>query len=644
MGQTTGLRRNPISWSLKRFPENVRSLASSCLFLGCVVIGTTLATAPVFGQTVSSQTVLGADVYQTRCAQCHENAAASRAPSRDTLQKMTASRILRTLDFGLMMGVAYPLTREERQAVAGFLGTKGSEPGPAASAFCSAERHPLSAETAGNWNGWSPLPANTRFQPSGGITRDQVPRLKLKWAYGFAGDVTAFAAPTVLDDTIFVGSAGGVVQALEAKTGCLHWTFQANGPVRSAITAVANASGSDYSLLFGDQIGWFYSLEAKSGQLLWKHRIDDHEGTRLTGSPEVYAGVAFIGAASWEETRSIEPHYACCTFRGSVTALRVADGSKVWKTYTIDPPRKTGVNSAGAQQWGPSGAPVWSAPTIDPKRGVIYVTTGDNYSSPATATSDAVMALDITTGKIRWFQQTTPNDAYTSACRNHGPNCPEEDGPDYDFGSSALLLSLPDGKDILVAGQKSGVVYGLDPNQKGKVRWQTRVGQGGRNGGVQWGMASDGQAVFAAASDLTGVLNSGGAVGGAKFDPAKGGGLTALRPADGGKMWFVAPHPCDPPRPGCSPAQSQAVTAIPGVVFSGSVDGHLRAFAAGDGKILWDFDTAKSYSTVNGVEAKGGSLDGAGPVVAGGMLFVNSGYPRNGGMPGNVLLAFAPEE
>jgi len=445
-----------------------------------------------------------------------------------------------------------------------------------------------------------------------------------------------------LNGTIFVGSAGGVVQALEAKTGCLHWTFQANGPVRSAIVAVAN--GSDYSLLFGDQIGWFYALAAKTGRLLWKHRLDEHEGTRLTGSPAAYEGVVFVGAASWEETRSIEPHYACCTFRGSVTALRVADGSQVWKTYTIDPPKKTRVNSAGTQQWGPSGAPVWSAPTMDAKRGVIYVTTGDNYSSPSTATSDAVMALDIATGKIRWFQQTTPNDAYTSACRNRGPNCPEEDGPDYDFGSSALLLSLPGGKEILVAGQKSGVVYGLDPDQKGKILWQTRVGQGGRNGGVQWGMASDGQAVFAAVSDLAGVLNSGGAVGGAKFDPAKGGGLTALRPADGGKIWFAAPHPCDPPRPGCSPAQSQAVTAIPGVVFSGSVDGHLRAFAAEDGKALWDFDTAKSYSTVNGVEARGGSLDGAGPVIAGGMLFVNSGYPRNGGMPGNVLLAFAPEE
>ena len=617
------------------------SADSFCALLGLAMIGIMLSSGPLAAQT-SEKTAGGANVYQTRCAQCHENAVATRAPSREALQKMPATRILRTLDFGLMMGVAYPLTREERQAVANYLGTKGGEPGPPAAAFCNAERHPLSGEAAGNWNGWSPSPANTRFQKAGRITKDQVSRLKLKWAYGFAGDVTAFAAPSYLNGTIFVGSAGGVVQALEAKTGCLHWTFQANGPVRSGIVAVAH--GADYSLLFGDQIGWFYSLDAKSGRLLWKKRVDEHEATRLTGSPVVYQGVVFIGAASWEETRSIEPRYPCCTFRGNVSALQVADGSTVWKTYTIDPPKKTSVNSAGMQQWGPSGAPVWSAPTIDAKRGVMYVTTGDNYSSPATATSDAVMALDIATGKIRWVQQTTPKDAYTSACRNHGPNCPEEDGPDYDFGSSALLLALPDGKEILVAGQKSGVVYGLDPDQKGKIVWQTRVGQGGKNGGVQWGMASDGQSVFAATSDLSGVLTSGGVVGGATFDPAKGGGLTALRPADGGKIWFAAPHPCDPPRPGCSPAQSQAVAAIPGVVFSGSVDGHLRAFAAEDGKVLWDFDTAKDYSTVNGLEAKGGSLDGAGPVIAGGMLFVNSGYPRNGGIPGNVLLAFAPEE
>ena len=287
---------------------------------------------------------------------------------------------------------------------------------------------------------------------------------------------------------------------------------------------------------------------------------------------------------------------------------------------------------------------MWSAPTIDPKRGAVYVTTGDNYSSPTTATSDAVMALDIATGRFGGSSRLLrmmhiPPRAVSTALIVR-----KKMGRITILVPRLCCFHCAGGKDVLVAGQKSGMVYGLDPDQKGKILWQTRVGQGGRNGGVQWGMASDGQAVFAAVSDLAGVLNFEGPVGGAKFDPAKGGGLTALRTADGNKIWFAAPHPCDPPQTGCSPAQSQAVTAIPGVVFSGSIDGHLRAFAAEDGKVLWDFDTAKNFTAVNGVEAKGGSLDGAGPVVAGGMLFVNSGYPRTGGMAGNVLLAFAPGE
>src|SRR5260370_18371340 len=299
---------------------------SQALFwlIGYAMIGTMLAAGPLSAHTAapqaaSSQTASGPDVYQTRFAQCPENGAATRAPSRDALQKMPASRILRTLDFGLMMGVAYPLTREERNAVAKYLGTPGPEPGPPAAAFCSADRHVLSGEAAGNWNGWSPSPANRRFQPSGGITGDQVPGLKLKWAYGFAGDVTAFAAPTYLNGTIFVGSAGGVVQALEAKTGCLHWAFQANGPVRSAIVAAAN--GSDYSLFLCDQIGWFYSLDAQTGHLLWKKRVDEHEATRLTGSPSGYQGVVFGGAAAREETRAISPHHAWWTFPRRVPAF-----------------------------------------------------------------------------------------------------------------------------------------------------------------------------------------------------------------------------------------------------------------------------------------------------------------------------------
>ena len=587
--------------------------------------------------------VSGADVYQKRCAACHDQPG-NRAPSRDALQKMPAVRILRTLDFGLMMGIAYPIKREEREAVANYLGTPGGEPPPPASSFCAAGMRPMSGVAKDTWAGWSPSPLNTRYQTAeqAGLTMKQVRHLKLKWALGFPGDITAFAAPTVLNGTLFVGSAGGAIQAVDAKTGCLHWVFQANGPVRAAILPVRN--GAAYSLVFGDLIGWVYSLDAKTGKELWKRRVEDHEATRLTGSAVAQNGVVYIPAASWEETRSVDPQYKCCTFRGSLTALRVADGSEVWKSYMVDAPKKTGVNSAGAEQWGPSGSPIWSSPTIDSKRGLLYVTTGDNYSSPATATSDAVMALDMKTGRIVWTQQTIANDAYTSACRSKGVNCPPENGPDYDFGSSAMLVHGPKGREILVAGQKSGMVYALDPDAKGKILWQTRVGTGGLNGGVQWGMASDDQKVYAAVSDVSAVMNTAGPVGGATFDPVKGGGLTALHLEDGGKAWYAPSHPCTPPRPGCSPGQSAALTLIPGVVFSGSIDGHMRAFATEDGEVLWDFDTVKEYTTVNGIAAKGGSLDGAGPVVVGGMIFVNSGYPRNGGMPGNVLLAFAPED
>jgi len=588
--------------------------------------------------------VSGADVYQRRCAACHDQTG-SRAPSRDALQKLSAARILRTLDFGLMMAVAYPINRAEREAVANFLGTKTEESPLPASAFCSANISILSGPASDTWAGWSPSASNARYQTAdrAGLAPEQVRHLKLKWALGFPGDVTAFAAPTVVNGTLFVGSASGAVEAVDTRTGCIHWVFQANGPVRAAIRPVA--SGSATSLVVTDLIGWAYALDAKSGHLIWKKRIDEHEAARLTGSSAELNGVVFIPAASWEETRSLDPQYVCCTFRGSVTALRVRDGSVVWKTYTVDAPQKTGTTSAGTAQWGPSGAPVWSAPTVDTKRGLLYVATGDNYSVPATSTSDAVVALDLKTGRIVWSQQVLANDAYNSSCRSKGVNCPSTNGPDYDFGSSAILVRAPNGKEMLVAGQKAGMVFAFDPDAKGKILWQTRVGKGGLNGGVQWGMATDGQKLYAAVNDTTGVMNTAGPVGDATFDPTKGGGLTALHLEDGSKAWFAPSYPCDPPRPGCSPGQGAALTLIPGVVFSPSLDGHVRAFSTEDGAMLWDFDTAgQTYSTVNGVPAKGGSIDGAGPVIAGGMVFVNSGYPRNGGMPGNVLLAFAPGE
>jgi polyvinyl alcohol dehydrogenase (cytochrome) len=573
--------------------------------------------------------VSGEAVYAKRCAVCHEQTN-ERIPSRDTLKKMSATRILRALDFGAMMSIAYPLGRDEREAVAKFIGTSAAEAPPPASAFCSDRKVTVNDKTKFAWNGWSPSGDNTRFQPAdiAGLSVEQVKNLKLKWAFGFDGDVTAFASPAVFDNQVFVGSAGGMIHALKADTGCLQWVYQATGPVRAAMRVVPNGAG--HALLFGDQTGWFYALEAETGKLLWKKKIDDHDTARLTGSAIVNDGIVYAPVASWEETRSANPDYVCCNFRGSLVAMRVRDGSLVWKSWMMDEAKASPHSATGRSKLGPSGASIWSAPTLDLKRKLIYVTTGDNFSDPATLTSDALVALDLATGKIVWSKQVTENDV-----------SPAERGPDFDFGSSPMMVKAPDGRDLLIAGQKSGLVYAFDPEKKGEVVWQARVGVGSAQGGVQWGTASDGRNVYAAVSDkvTTRTTAADGTVV-RNLDNVKGGGLTALRIADGTNVWVTAPKPCD--APGCSPAQSAAVTAIPGVVFSGSYDGHLRAYAAENGLVLWDFDTLKDFKTVNGVKAKGGAMDGAGPVIVNGMLFVNSGYPRFGGLPGNVLLVFAP--
>jgi len=293
--------------------------------------------------------------------------------------------------------------------------------------------------------------------------------------------------------------------------------------------------------------------------------------------------------------------------------------------------------------FGPSGAGVWASPTLDPEHHAIYVTTGDNYSDPPTATSDAVLALSLDTGRLLWSQQMTRGDAYNSSCLlPDKTSCPDSDGPDFDFGSSAILIRLANGRRALVLAQKSGMLYTLDPDRKGQALWQARVGKGGALGGIQWGVASDGLRVYVALSDVgfsrTRQANSNNDV--STLDPKQGGGMFAFRADNGERLWHTPPPGCGDRHP-CSPAQSQAVSGMPGAVFSGSMDGHLRAYSAMEGKLLWDYDTAREFVTVNAVPGKGGALDAGGVVIAGGMVFAGSGYGQWGGLPGNVLLAFS---
>jgi polyvinyl alcohol dehydrogenase (cytochrome) len=424
------------------------------------------------------------------------------------------------------------------------------------------------------------------------------------------------------------------VYSLDAATGCIYWSFAADTGVRAAITVGALNNATSYAVYVADLSANVYALDATTGKLLWKTAVDRHRAARITGAPRLYSGRLYVPVASLEEASGSLPDYECCTFRGSVVALDSTTGKQLWKTYTIpEEPRVVGKTKKGLRQIGPSGAGVWSSPTIDADHNVLYVATGDNYSIPATKTSDAIIALDMRSGKLLWIRQLLERDAWNVACiQVDTTNCPQDAGPDFDFGSSPILVSLPNGRRALLAGQKSGMVHALDPDREGEILWQVQAGKGGIVGGIEWGPAADASNLYVALSDVQ-LLPTG-------ISPNSGGGLVALQLTDGKQLWRTEPPPCPENRNGCSPAQSAAVTVIPGVVFSGSLDGHLRAYSTSDGRVVWDFDTAREFTTVNGAPGRGGAINGPGVTVVGGMVFVNSGYGFLGQMPGNVLLAF----
>jgi polyvinyl alcohol dehydrogenase (cytochrome) len=586
----------------------------------------------------------GASLYAQHCAQCHDSAGEQgRAPGRNVMQSMAFEHVLQTITSGSMASIARERSEDERKAIAGFVTGKNPSPGTATATAAGGGCTQSSPTFAGamdrpGWNGWGADINNSRFQPTkmAGLTSDQVPRLRLKWAFGFPDVSTANAQPTVVGGVLFVGGGDRKVRALDARSGCTIWSFATEAPVRTAITFGPIPGADQFAVFFGDVRANAYALNPITGAQLWKKKLEDHPAARITGTPVLYSGVLYVPISSIEELIGSKDSYECCTFRGSVVALDAASGSQIWKSYTIsETPSPTTKNAIGTQLYGPSGASVWSSPTIDVRRRRLYVATGNSYSNPPADTSDSLIAFDLNTGQMVWNRQATPKDSFVVACFTaNKTNCPQDHGPDHDFGQSPILVNLPGGRQLLVIGQKSGVVYALDPDQNGKTIWQTRVGRGGPLGGTEWGSAADQERMYVANSDV-GFLSDGTR----RLNSSVGGGLFGLNLSDGKITMQVPPVACGE-RDRCSPALSAAVTVIPGVVFSGGVSGYLRAYATEDARLLWEFDTARDYDTVNGIAAHGGAIDGPGPVIVDGMLYVNSGYAQWSGIPGNALLAF----
>jgi polyvinyl alcohol dehydrogenase (cytochrome) len=615
----------------------MRTARATAILFG-LVAATTVFAAGTSAQAAKAGTD-GAALFKEHCSMCHlgEAAKGNTAPTTAVLSQKSQEEILRALESGAMVIYGNRMTGVERRAVAAFLSSNTSNTTTLTTANpCPAHRPiaPGDLQSPDKWNGWGADILNTRYQPHTSISADTVSALKLKWAFGIPDASTAYAQPTVVAGRVFFGSGDGTVYALSAESGCTIWTYRAETTVRTAIT-VAAAGKNRYLAYFGDGEANLYAVDAENGKLLWKVKIDSHRSARITAAPQLYRNRLYVGLASNEELSGGDPDYPCCTFRGSMVAVDALTGKQIWKAYAfadVPGPSKPGSSHA---KFSPAGAAIWDAATIDAKRGALYVGTGDAYVDPAADGTDAIVAFDLATGKRLWVQQKTPGDVFNFGCIDPRHfNCPQRPGEDVDFGSSPILQDFGDGHRVLLAGQKTAVMYGLDPDDGGKELWEVRVGHGSGLGGIEWGSATDGTNVYAANSDISTFSSSG-----ATSPPP--GGLSAIDIRTGKLLWKTMPPktPCAG-KPGCSGGQLAAVTAIPGVVFSGAMDGHLRAYSATDGKILWDFDTQPEFPTVNGVPAHGGSMSGSGPVVAGNMLYVASGFTVTAGMAGNVVLAF----
>lgn len=587
---------------------------------------------------------LGGEIYRRHCAACHDGGI-GRAPQKVILSYMTPAAIHAALTNGAMQQQGNALAEEEKRAVAEHLTrtafTAASKPAPLRMCEGKSAQFDLSKPPA--FSNWGLSPGSTHAIPAevAGLGRDTVGRLRLKWAFGFEGANRARSQPALAGGAILVGAQDGSVFALDRATGCVRWRYLASAEVRTGIVVSPWQAGDRSAkplAFFGDWAGNAYAVNALTGEEVWKVKTDEHPAAVITGTPSLHEGTLYVPVSSLEEAAAASPGYDCCTFRGSVLALDAATGKEKWRSWLVGEPEAwVSADSEGntASGLGPSGVAVWNAPAIDVKRGQLYVATGDNYSEPATALSDAIVALDLATGKVNWHYQALAGDAWNVACLTPAPNnCPEDAGPDFDFGAGAVLARGKDGKEYVLAGQKSGIAYGIDPDT-GKLGWQTRVGRGGTAGGIHFGLAADSGRAYVPVTDMDDMVQR---------DYPASPGIHALDVATGQLAWKApAPDSCAG-RQLCLPGYSGAISVTPELVLAGSDDGYVRILDAASGALLWETNTDRAFETVNGVAGHGGAISGgAAPIAEGGQLIVASGYGFVSKLPGNVLLVFEAE-
>lgn len=467
---------------------------------------------------------------------------------------------------------------------------------------------------------------NTRSNPNQMRTNvHNVGQLALRWKVDTAGDVSATAA--VVGDAVYFPDWSGDVYKVDAQTGSVLWKKRL--PVDGTVQAIARTSPAVVGnvVYIGDQHGYVEALSTDSGSILWRTRPNPGPFPVITQSPVVYNGVVYVGSASFEEGVAANGSYPCCTARGSFQALDATTGAVLWQTF---------MTPAGY-----SGAAIWSStPALDTASNTVYVTTGNNYKIPLSATAcftsagsdpvaqkacvnpdnhvDSIVALDMSTGRINWATSALNYDSWNVACFFGGVNCPPGAGPDFDFGAGANLMTIdmPGGGKIQVvgAGQKSGQYWMLDA-ATGAVLWHTQVGPGSTLGGIEWGTATDGKRIYVAIANANHLPYPN------RPDLGNAGSFAALDPATGAILWQVKdPNPF---------TDLGAVSVSNDVVYAGSMSGHMYALDAATGTIGWDY--------------LGVGSSNAGPAIDNdGAVYWGNGYEHFGlGTPGHTFYAFS---
>lgn len=590
-----------------------------------------------------------AALFKTTCAICHD-VPETKAPPTATLRQLPAAQILMAMELGKMQPQAAGLKQEQRVRLARWLAAEedAKRDGWIAERACPADT-PVAPSGRENWGLGRD---NARHVAGTRISRRNVDQLELQWSIALPAVTTMRSQPVVAGGTVFLGSKGGHLLALDRRSGCVRWSLKTEAPVHSALTLDRTPDGVA-TLFFADEMATVYAVDATRGTVRWRERVKWFPTSIVSGPSSYHDGLLYVPLSSFEVAAAGLPTHECCRSHGGIQALDAVTGKAVWRYDTTPHATKTHLNRDGVQMWGPSGAVVWNSPTVDAKRGALYFGTGQNSSSPATDTSDAIIALDLKTGARRWAFQALADDAWNAACLGGGASCPKENGPDFDFGAPVILLGRRQG-DLLLAGQKSGEVFALDPDRDGAVVWRHRVGSGSSNGGVHHGMAADGKLVYVPIADperkLPGYVPKPGVYAldvadgemawshpvqrGCKFDPADAP-LVGLAEMAQGKSQRS-------PWPDCSYyyGHSAAAVVANGVVYSGALDGKLRLLDARNGSLLRIFETQRPFQGGNGVAGHGGAIDVGGAIVADDQLFVVSGYGMFGQMPGNMLLVY----